>query len=420
LDKFIKLENKMAVKDIYSNYSSKKYERLYGAFTKWKQTNKANSSIIGTTGSGKTSVALIAIEELNKAGEYTSIIIVPTKILKSQWEKLLVKAGLRNALVYVVNTIALGENIYNCDLLIVDEVDKMVTEKFKTIYQKVKKKWCLNMTATLFGDKRLFINKYYPIADEIEIEEALEEGYVSDFTIYNWGIELGWSDCRKLDNWQQQYFESVAIFGDYDNYRKFLSDANFRENLSLQVGVHIGELFGCAKRITKTVSERKKFFYNHPYKLQAIEEIRAKFPELLTVVFSESIDFMKSVKDDRAIQYHSKMTDKQRQKALDKLLNKENNVNCIVAGKSVESGMDVGGLTLGVNTSYTSSTTSMYQKIGRCIRVQKDSSHAMFINLFLSRPDGKDTTEYKNWLKPSLVGREKYVKIIHSLDEITI
>jgi superfamily II DNA or RNA helicase len=410
----------MAVKEIYANFNQKKYDRLYGAFTKWKTTNKANATIIGTTGSGKTTAALITIEQLNIAGEFTTIIIVPTKILKGQWEKLLIKAGLRNATVYVVNTVALADTTYQCDFLVVDEVDRMVTEKFKTIYRKIKKKWCMNMTATLFGDKKAFLTKYYPIADEIEMEEALEEGYVSNFTIYNLGLELNWADCRKLDYWQQSYFESIAIFGDYDGYKKFLAKKEFREEFSHDVGIFIGELFGVAKRITKTVSERKKFFYTHPYKLQAIEEIRSRFPEQVAVVFSESIDFMKSVNDDRSIMYHSKMTARQQQKSLEKLLNKNNNVNCIVAGKAVEAGLDIDGLTLGINTSYTSSTTSLRQKLGRAIRVQKDSDHAIFINLYLARPDGKDTTELRNWLKPSLEGREKYCKWITDVNEIKI
>ena len=82
---------------------------------KWKNNNY-KGSLQAVTGYGKTRVSVLCIKECN---DPDTIVIVPTKELKRQWEFILHDNELENWEVFVVNTAAKKELV--TDLLIVDK-----------------------------------------------------------------------------------------------------------------------------------------------------------------------------------------------------------------------------------------------------------------------------------------------------------
>lgn len=395
----------------------KRAARQEKSFQLWKK-NKAIGTVIYPTGGGKTRIALIAIEALNKASlDYTIIVIVPSQSLQEQWIELLQINKLQSCKVFVVNTIALKDVEYKCHLLICDEIHRLCkSEKFPRVFNLVKSFWRLGLSATVDESDFPVLNKYCPVVDEMFIDEALNNQYISEYKIYNLGIEMGWKDTAKIDKWKQDYFAAINMFGDYDNYRKFLSSPSFRDKLADDVGVHIGELYGCARRVTKVVTERKQFFYNHPWKIETVKEILEKFPTKKAITFSLSIEFMKQLEDKTSICCHSGMKKKEAKLALEKFTHNKDQIRCIHSGKKLLEGIDISGLELGIRCSYTSSKVDYKQARGRVIRKEGDKE-ALFFNLYMKDPRGFTSVE-EGWLKKSMEGDDLNVEWIDSLEDI--
>ena len=150
-------------------------ERQLECVKKWVG-HRCCGVIEACTGFGKSRTALICITKfINKNPEGSILIIVPTKELKNQWEGLLITNGITNATVAIVNT-AVKSN-WDIDLLIIDEIHILGSELFSQIFEVVKYKMILGLTATLerLDGKHILIEKHCPIVDRVSVEEALKE-----------------------------------------------------------------------------------------------------------------------------------------------------------------------------------------------------------------------------------------------------
>ena len=98
----------------------KKLKRQNQVINKWLK-NKACGTLQATTGFGKTYVALMTIQRMNERNaERTTLVVVPTQYLKSQWEEQVENLGLLHVTVLVINT-AIKVN-REFDLLVLDEI----------------------------------------------------------------------------------------------------------------------------------------------------------------------------------------------------------------------------------------------------------------------------------------------------------
>ena len=90
--------------------------------------SKGRGTIVGSTGFGKTRVALIIMSKiLEKYPNKHILIVVPTLTLKEQWTIQVDKLGFSfNCDIQVINTVIKRE--WKCDLLIID--DHFVDVKF--------------------------------------------------------------------------------------------------------------------------------------------------------------------------------------------------------------------------------------------------------------------------------------------------
>ena len=145
-------------------------ERQREAVKKWI-TNKGHASIEAATGFGKTNVGLMTIKSLLK--KYPSarvLVVVPTTTLKNQWQAKIDEWGFTfNAEVQVINTVI--KYTWTCDLLVLDEEHRYNSDDFSTIFEKVKYKLILGLTATFerLDGKHVIMQNYCPIVDRIGI-----------------------------------------------------------------------------------------------------------------------------------------------------------------------------------------------------------------------------------------------------------
>src|SRR5574344_341641 len=165
--------------------------------------NWVNSGCKGTicavTGFGKTRMAIIAIRRfLNKNPNRTILVIVPTQVLKHQWEEQIIEYKLCCTTVMVINTVIKRKSDY--DFLILDEAHRYAAETFSKLFDTVKYKMILALTGTLerLDGKEEIIKKYCPICDSVTNQEAIINNWISKSHIYKVVI-----DVKDIDEYQR-------------------------------------------------------------------------------------------------------------------------------------------------------------------------------------------------------------------------
>ena len=152
-------------------------ERQLLAIKKWIK-NKGKGTFEFVTSFGKTFTAITAINKVKtKYPNLRVIVVVPTTTLKDQWEEELVKNDLVfNVEVYVINTII--KHSWECDMLIIDEYHRAAAPQLVQLFDKVKYKLILGLTATFerLDGRHQLLSKYCPIIDVVTKEEAYING----------------------------------------------------------------------------------------------------------------------------------------------------------------------------------------------------------------------------------------------------
>lgn len=354
--------------------------------------NNKKGTLQFTTGVGKTNTALIAIKRLYKYyGAYRTHIVVPTKYLKQQWETEIEKAGLLlnpyAISVYVVNTY-LKEPRY-CDFLILDEIHNYGSVKRLAIFND-HYRHILGLTATIErrDQAHQIIQKYAPIVDTIDLKEAQDENYVSDFIVYNLGIELDETNRALLNSYNKEFYRHFAYFGhDFNLAMKCMGDKKTRELYAKRMGFEEKQIAFHAVRFNYFMQKRKNFLYNVDIKWEITEEILKLFPDKKAITFSENTDFADRI---TGLSYHSKIPKKYRKEALEKF--KNNEVLRLNTSKALDEGFDVGDIELAIITSSRAVNRVDIQRTGRAIRF-KEGKLAVIVNVYIK--DSKD----EEWLR---------------------
>lgn len=416
----------------------------------------ARGTIELATGVGKSIVACLAMKKIVKSkGKGTFIVVVPTRQLKSQWESILTAFNLIDYTeVLVINTIALKENKYVVDLLVIDEIHMMAADKFSTIFTKVKYKWLMGLTATIdrMDGKELLIKKYAPVVYKVTQKQAIENGWINDFVEINCPVYLNRNEVEQLESISKQIRYYTGKFGDFTAMRNCINlgnATNFALNYYPKESLNekAKEIQRDAAQGQRYISKRQEILYKNKEKVTATVDIIDEF-KLKTITFSQSTEFADEVKYSlgaKAVAYHSNLESKNRKvektktyktlksaskfasgiggkirerndsyevywkevkrigvttlkkEALSHFSSNRYKERVICTARALDQGFDVPDVQLGVDGSRTSNPTQHTQRTGRVARnhTYKDGTEkqSVYINLFI--PNSKD--EY--WLK---------------------
>ena len=377
-----------------------KTKRQLEIVQKWI-SNNCLGGIVCPTGFGKTRTAILCIKYLNtEMKALKTIVVVPTIVLKSQWEEEL-KIQEAKADVYVINTAS--KTKLKCDLLILDEAHTAPALTFREIFNTIEYTNLFWMTATLKrsdGNENIILDKA-PVIDSITLEECLENKWVSEHTVYNLSVPFNIKDdlaYKKADKEFRYYASLIGGNNTFDVAKRFLQS---KINSDKQLGLGY----------FRSLKKRKEIIVNNENKLQICLDIINKFSTFKAIIFSESIKFadkVSSLLGDKCVSVHSKLTKKKQSEAL--ALFKEWDTGTIASVKGLIAGLDDPKLSLGLRPSFNSSALLNKQSIGRVIRAQKDKQ-ALFINLYT--PD----TQEVSWLNRSQEG-QKNIIWVDSIDKI--
>ena len=127
------------------------------------------AAIVGSTGFGKTRVAILAIKRvLTKYPDFKTLVVVPSTNLKDQWEENLRQWNLeKSCVVRVINTVIMHR--WKCDILIIDELHLIPSDNRISVFNKVEYKLVLGLTATYerLDGRESLLDRYCPVCDEI-------------------------------------------------------------------------------------------------------------------------------------------------------------------------------------------------------------------------------------------------------------
>lgn len=308
--------------------NQKKLKRQTGIVDKWIREYNGRGVLEACTGFGKTFTAILAIKRFqSKNPNHPINVVVPSIPLKGQWEKQIQSNGINNCTVYVVNTYI--KSYHSCSLLILDEVHGFLSEEFYKVFENTEYNLILGLTATLErldGKHSLLLDKA-PIFDTVTLEEARREGYISNFTVYNLGLNFNEADQKKYDDYHSTFNNTFSYFdrdfdlamncakGDktiikiprYDGPPKVYTGKTYREEVAKRKGwkgesyeendinntnyYHPKTVMAKAMQWLSSMRLRKKMVHIASVKIDVIEEIVNLYPDKKIMVFSENSEF---------------------------------------------------------------------------------------------------------------------------------
>lgn len=412
-------------------------------------------TLVAVTAFGKTRVALHLIKYTRRTVPTRKvIIIVPRENLKEQWEEQLRRTGLdAHTEVVIINTAV--KRVYECDLLIIDEIHRAAAETFVKVFEAVKYRFVLGLTGTLKRlDKRhVIIEEKCPVFDVITLREARANGWVSDFLEVNLGLDLPHEDQIWYDEVEEKYNKAMDMFdwdfglmsrctksikpsgpkttpegivytdppavaharkkgwkgpSTYTAWQKYLDGEKEWWGTDFLSPYHPKKMNLIAIGGVKGIVKLRRFINNHPSKIEAALEILQKF-ERKTITFAESTAIADELtKRLNAIlpfplakSYHSALPSiivagkKLSKKATGEYILESfrlNDCTYLNTAKAVDEGADFPEVTQGIRVAGTSSPTQQTQRRGRIIRAM-EGKFALMWNIYLKR------TKEPGWLK---------------------
>lgn len=423
-------------------FDASKYIRQLRAIVRWKWNGGAGSLVL-PTGFGKSITAFIAVHKLKKKNKAIRVIVsVPTRTLKRQWDKQILTQGLSdNMKVCVINTIALNDVIYDCDLFIPDECHLTAGDEFFTLYRKVRTKFIMPLTGTMFrlDGRDHWITDIAPICDQISVREAVEKGWLAENYTFNLSVPLSRKDAKRQVNLNKLIRQYMSKFGKIPNKKAFnvmlmCMDSRNAFKFARRFNFETRDVIKWAVHCNRLIKERTDFVNNTERKIEATLELINEF-KVRTITFSQSIAFSDEITKgiEGSVGYHSKIDgitrpelktktyktlngarnfmskvegstishkdgnhivswykevkvsgDRLAEENLDRFLKGE--VDNLNAAKAINQGFDDTSVVLGIKTSGTSSHATYDQIKGRVIRVHKVDGvkiPKIFINIYI-------------------------------------
>ena len=360
-------------------------ERQKECVRKWLN-NKGIGVVLACTGFGKSRTAISAIKLLiNRNPDAFVLISVPTEVLKEQWlENLIHEDLLLNCKVEIINTIIKHE--YDVDLLVIDEIHSTASDCLREIFNCVNYKLILGLTATLerLDGKEEIIKQYCPVVDEISLDEASKNGWVSPVKEYLVLLDV---DLAEYNEWNRKFIGFFSYMNyDFNLAMKLATNAITRNKYAKKLGLKPKELAGIAYGWMQALRKRKAFVQSHPKKFEIAEKILNFRKDKKCVTFSATIKDAEKFKTGYVL--HSKKSKKENKTVLEKF--NADATGVLHSSKSVDTGVDVKGLSVGIILSTDSSKIRKIQRSGRICRFEPGKQAEMFTLII------KGTQEW-NW-----------------------
>lgn len=379
-------------------------ERQIEVLKKWR-ANNFRGIFQAATGFGKTYTAIMAIQGMvTKAGIKSCLVVVPTITLKAQWEAELAKHKIKFADVLVINTAI--KQPRNYDMLVLDECHRYAADSFKRIFEVADCEYIMGLTATLEREDGLHdvILDYLQLIDQVTVDECLDNGWISPYTVYNVAVPLPDDEqiaYKKANNSFKHFAATLGFGGDaFRNAQKYLKGGS-------------NEQKGKAAMYYAAMRKRKTICLSNSNKVEATNKIIEALGKVNGLIFSGTTDFAEKLQEklgDICMSFHSKITKKQQKDIVARFKDKRTKVRYLSSVQALNEGFNVPDCSIAIIAGSNSTKRTFIQQLGRVVRMQK-GKQAVIVNLYT--PDTQDAV----WTKKRLDGIDKNRVIFCTLDE---
>lgn len=375
-------------------------ERQEIARVKWIK-NKCKGTLVQPTGCGKTTSALKCLKSvIDKYPNLRILVVVPTDNLKNQWRAQLDKWGMEfNADVQVINTVV--KHTWNVDILVLDEEHRYAAETFYQVFQQVKYKYILGLTATFerLDGKHELIKKYCPVIDEITLIEAKINHWIADYKEYL--VILETDDIDTYKEYNKSFITSFEVFNfdwtlalSMTGPKGYLSQYNYRDKLCPRGSSEdktkvLKSIKYHAANFMRMTQKRKAYINNHPKKIEIARKIIEAKSNSKIITFSNNIKMAESIGMGGQV-YTGKDSKKKARANLEEFNNAP--IGLIHSVAKLNEGADIKGLNVGIILGLDSSEIKAVQRRGRCIRFEQGKTAEIF-NLVI------DSTVEMEWFR---------------------
>lgn len=378
-------------------------ERQDLSVQKWINS-KCNGIINACVGYGKTRVALLAIKRfVNKNPSKKVLIIVPNEPLVKQWESQILEWNFSyNCEVKTMNSAAKESNI-NTDLLIIDEVHKALAATLIRIFEVVKYKMLLCLTATLtrVDGMHTFLTQFCPVVDTISKEEAIQNGWLSSYKEYQVLLDV---DLTEYNEYNSKFYEAFGFF-DYnfalcmsmlgqDGWKKKEQYIKERCPIKDKQSEYRQQVTAMIYQFSHYLQKRKQFIANHPKKIEITNKIISHFLDRKCITFSSTVKMAEKL--DYGKVYSGKDSGKKGRAKLEDFL--QPGAGVIHTCLKLSEGFNCPELSIAVILGLDSSQTKKEQRLGRIIRALEGKEEALLFTLVI-----RGTVEEK-WFSNSSTG----------------
>ena len=349
---------------------------------------------------------------LGKYPQLRILVVVPTTALKGQWQKQIDEWGFSfNTEVQVINTII--KHNWNCDFLIIDECHRVNSNDFSQIFEKVKYKLILGLTATFerLDGKHVIIQKYCPIIDKVTFMEALANGWVSDYKEYVVMVDVDDIDIYKKYN--KEWLEHFEFFGyDFPLVMSLCNKDGWKNKIKLRDSMYLGNDESKKKEILQAINfhsvrfmqllqSRKSFVNNHPKKIEIAKKIIEARTDKKIITFSNNIEMAEKIQNGQNV-YSGRISKKKGRIMIEEF--NAMSVGVMNTIRKADEGLDIQGLSVAIILGTDSSETKARQRRGRTVRKEENKIAEVFYIIL------KNTVEEK-WVKNSHKTDGNYITI---------
>lgn len=377
-------------------------ERQSICIEKWKAAGCKGTMLLAT-GFGKTITALKICKRLVALKSNATIIVaVPSDNLKKQWVLEVAKFGLHeHVMVNTVHSLVKQQGL-TCDLFIADEIHMYASDIFINVFDTIQYKLLLGLTGTIkrLDGKEERILRYAPVVDEIKIEEAIQNKWVSEYVQYKVELEV---NLEEYERHNSLFLHHFAYFGhNFDLAMGCLSKPGVRALFARQIKEDPQAVFVKALGFSRALRARKDFIYNHLDKIEVANQIIEARPNSKIITFTKNVNHAKLIL--RGDLFHGGIKPASKKDAILTKFNTEI-IGTLNTCKAVDFGTDIKGVNVAIILSGDSASITKNQRIGRALRYA-DGKVAELWNLVIKGTAEEQWFNKANDGKPYIVVRQ--------------
>lgn len=337
--------------------------------------------IILPTGSGKTQIAIKAIEMLGAS----TLIVVPTLVLVEQWRRRLEEAfsieiGVVGGGRYKINPLTVAtyesasiraEHLGDRFLMLVfDEVHHLSAPTYKRIGEMYLAPYRMGLTARLGRAGRGGLEAS-ELTGEVVFEMAVEDlagVHLSDYTIHTIYVPLSEQEAR-------EYEANFSIYREYIRRRGM----SMRNQDDFQRFIRLSGFDPEARRALLARNKAMEVALNSEEKIRHLKRILEENPWEKVLIFTQHNSLVYRISREMLIPAITHQTpQREREEILERF--KSGQYMRVVTSRILEEGVDVPDASVAIILSGTGSSREFIQRLGRILR-KREGKHARLYEL---------------------------------------